>query len=178
VSLTLFFYVPLEFALGTWLDRYLRHHGFGNFRGFWLLQGFWVAMLASRLVVAFLLARTNLGFPVLLLAFTILFALCFQRLNSPQDRTTIMLYVMAIGLLLGPIFPILIGILFTELDPTSWGTGYGLAYAIGLLGGTVVSVVFNWIVRNNVQRALNIVVVQAWLLAVASALVVIAWFGR
>ncbi len=65
-----------------------------------------------------------------------------------------------LGFVLGPVFPTLVSILFRHLtneSVTSYGTAYGVMFAIGSLGSLTLAPVIGWAARRRrVQAALLI----------------------
>ncbi|HXG10648.1 MAG TPA: MFS transporter, partial [Gemmataceae bacterium] len=53
-GLVFFLYAPLEASVGTWATTFLLEMGNRERRVAWLLSGFWLAFLASRLLAAYL----------------------------------------------------------------------------------------------------------------------------
>ena len=54
VAVLFLLYAPLEWAVGTWATTYLTDLEWKERRAAWLLSGFWLAFLASRLLAAWL----------------------------------------------------------------------------------------------------------------------------
>ena len=86
--------------------------------------------------------------------------------------------ILALGLLLGPIFPTLVGLLFTdvtEVKKAQWGTAYGTMFAIGSLGSFLLAPLIHARARGRtVQRAFRIPL-GLTLLLVAATLVLAIW---
>src|SRR5205807_9883784 len=86
--------------------------------------------------------------------------------------------LLAIGALLGPIFPTLVGILF-DFEPFKpvRGTAYGTMFAFGALGNLFVPPLIGaYARRSTVQRSMRIDMIMALVMAVpALFLVLIPW---
>jgi fucose permease len=174
-GLVFFLYGPLEFAVGTWATTYLMEHGYKERRATRLLSGFWLTFLASRVLLAFLQDRGLLRewsdyfvIPILgLLAAVTLGNLA----GAPADRHSGW-GLLALGALLGPLFPTLIGIVFKLDNPHHPpGTAYGATFAIGSLGSLLLAPLIGLYARGkSVSHALRIPMILGLLMA-ASAMV-------
>jgi fucose permease len=128
-----------------------------------LLSVFWLTFTGSRLVTALTLppgADTALitSLAVLCIAFTL--GIAFSR----SARLTCAL-VVAAGLILGPIFPTLIAILLTHVEPAHHGRTVGIFFCIGGIGWTVIPLLIGaYARRTSVQRAFVIAAACAALL--------------
>jgi fucose permease len=135
-ALVFLLYAPLEFFVGTWATTLLIDLGYRERRAAWLLSGFWLAFLAGRLGMALLLHRYGrleqpwsayFLFPLALCS-----AIVLSNLAGATDRTRAAFGFLLLGLLMGPIFPTLQGLIFTRLpDGNGWGTSFGLLFAVG-----------------------------------------------
>ena len=84
------------------------------------------------------------------------------------------LMVVLAGLILGPIFPTLIAILLSNVDPSLHGRAVGIFFCIGGIGWTVIPMMIGaYAQRTTVQRAFVIATGSATLLTLLSTLL---WF--
>jgi fucose permease len=171
-GLVFFLYAPLEFAVGTWATTYLIDHGYSERRSAWLLSAFWLMFLAGRVLVAFLQDAGVLrqsGDAVVIPILGLLAAVTLGNLaGAPAERRTGLAFIL-LGLILGPIFPTLVGMVFNLGHP--WGTSYGLMYAIGSLGSVILAPLIGLYVRGrSVGSALRIPMILGLLLAATATI--------
>jgi fucose permease len=167
------FYAPLEGAVSVWTTTYLTELGHGERGAAWLLSSFWSAFLISRLVMALLMiwmqrhAEWNLWLLVLL---SVLAAAVLGNLAGSARRGSARNWLLLLGLVLGPIFPTLIGVVFQVKGlEDARGTVYGVIFAAGSLGSLVLAPVIGARARaRNVQSALWIPMVLALFMIIAS----------
>jgi hypothetical protein len=76
-----------------------------------------------------------------------------------------------LGLLLGPVLPTLLGMVFRQVAPSGQGTAYGLVLAAGFLGSLLLAPLLHLRTRPPLQAALRVPIFLA-LLVTAAALVV------
>jgi fucose permease len=160
-----FLYGPLEFAVGTWATTYLLEHGYTDRRAAHLLSGFWLMFLAGRVLAAFLQDQNVLKdgsdavlIPVLGLAAAVVLG---NLISAPAHQKT-GLGLLALGLILGPVFPTLVGMVL-RFGPSPRetyempGTAYGAMFAIGSLGGLILAPLIGLYARGrSVQVAWRI----------------------
>jgi fucose permease len=154
-----FFYAPVEFAVGFWATTYLTEHRYREHHAAWLLSGFWLAFLASRLLVAYLgyLGMPAWASPALLILLGILMAVALGNLAGASSRGNAALGLLLLGLAMGPVFPTVIGIVFDALAPEHYGAAYGTVFGFGSLGSLVLAPVIGIFARSRgVQSALRI----------------------
>ena len=171
-GLVFLLYAPLEGSLGTWATQYLTDRGFRASRAAWFLSGFWLMFLSARLVTALVLERQALsatkaaGWLIVLPALAA--AVFLGNMAGARTRWSGALGLLLVGAFFGPIFPTLVGILFT-LFPRERGTAYGAMFAIGAAGNLLLPPLFGvYARRRTVQRALIIPLITALLLALAA----------
>jgi fucose permease len=167
--LAFFFHVPVEAAVATWATTLMTNKGVTEERSAILLSAFWLTFLGSRLVTALTLPAGADGILVLTMA-----GCCIlMMLGIVLSRTAGMICTMVIlaGLVLGPIFPTLIAILFTHVDKALHGRAVGLFFCIGGIGWTVIPMIIgSYAERTTVQRAFLICTASATMLTILSAI--------
>jgi fucose permease len=179
-ALALFCYVSLEVSMGTWgkklmTELYGGGEGAATSAG-WVLGFFGVAMMVGRFLTSTIKNLTSVGAKVITMtAFVATIAIILMRsTHSPAVAITAILVA---GLAFAPIFPTIVGVTFSKVDPSVYGSVFGIIFAIGLLGGTFVP---KWIgdlsVGSTVQQSLVILAGMAGLLFVIS--LVIGRVGR
>lgn len=176
-ALAFMYYSPLEGVVGTWATTYLTDLGFAERRAAWLLSGFWLSFLASRLVCAFLQQHNTLppwSNPWVLLGLAVLSAVALGNLAQAPRRDSAAWGLILVGAAFGPIFPTLVGIVFHRF-PNDQGTAYGAMFAIGATGSLILPPAIGAFARRySVQRAFGVTTIVALLLA-AVVLVLGLW---
>jgi len=163
-------YMPLEGSVGTWATTYLTDLGYGTRQAAWLLSGFWLTFLAGRLLMALLQQQLfdPRVEPWIILILSLLAAVVLGDLAGASSRGNAGLGLLALGLIFGPIFPTLVGIVF-GLFPHDQGTAYGAMFAIGATGSLFAPPLFGaYARRTSVQHALRLPMFMALLMVVLS----------
>jgi hypothetical protein len=178
-GLAFFLYAPLEGSLGTWARRYLTDVGYGERMALWLVTGFWLFFLAGRLAAAFLergyyLSRTT-GQGVFIVVLAMAAAVLLGNLAGARKGLSAALGLLALGAVLGPIFPTLVGILFDfEAFKQVRGTAYGVMFAFGALGNLLVPPFIGaYVRRSTVQRSMKIDMLMGLAMALTSLIMVL-----
>lgn len=140
-ALALFFYVPLEAAISLWTFALLAERGQDEREATGLLSGFWMAFLASRLFAA--LAQHEFFFSAwwdrgLVVAAPLVAAVLLGNLAGAGQRGRPRGGLILLGLLLGPVLPTLLSLIF-EAARDAEGTAFGLAFAAGSLGSVLLA---------------------------------------
>ena len=164
-----FFHVPVEAAVATWATTLMTNKGVAEGRAATLLSAFWLTFLGSRLATALVLPEGAGGILVLTMAGCCILV----TLGIVLSRTAGMICttVVLAGLVLGPIFPTLIAILFTHVDKALHGRAVGLFFCIGGIGWTVIPMIIgSYAERTTVQRAFLICTGSATMLTILSAI--------
>lgn len=168
--LAFFCHVPIEAATATWATTLMTGQGVSESRATSLLSVFWLTFMGSRLVTALTLPGayiTHLVVAMSMLCIVFTIGIAFSR----TARTTCGLVIVA-GLILGPIFPTLIGMLLNHvrenIDPGLGGRAVGLFFCIGGIGWTVVPMLIG-------QYAKKTSVPRAFLIASGSAVLLTAF---
>jgi fucose permease len=158
--LAFFCHVPIEASVATWATTLMTDKGVSQGASSTLLSVFWLAFMGSRLITALtlppgadtILVMTMAG---LCIAFTI--GIAFSR----AAWLTCAMVVLA-GLILGPIFPTLIAILLSHVQPSLHGRTVGLFFCIGGIGWTAIPLLIgSYAKRTTVQHAFLIATASA-----------------
>jgi len=125
-----------------------------------MLSAFWLSFTVSRLIAA-------LGIPVgtdhtVLIGMAVaLVVVLLALMRSTTERMTGFL-VVAAGLILGPIFPILIAQLVGHVDPTLTGRAIGLFFCIGGIGWAVIPLLVGRMAsRSSVKKSFSLIAICA-----------------
>jgi fucose permease len=131
-------HVPIETSIAAWATTLMTDKGVGEVRASAFLSAFWLTFMASRLATALALqVGADAAFLTALSGATIVLTLCIA-LSRAAWFTCAM--VVAAGLILGPIFPTLIAILMTHVEPSMRGRAVGVFFCIGGIGWTVIPI--------------------------------------
>jgi fucose permease len=175
-ALVFLLYAPLEFFVSTWTTTLLIDLGYRERRAAWLLSGFWLTFLAGRLGTALLLHRYGrleqpwsafFLFPLALGS-----AIVLSNIAGAADRMRAAFGFLLLGLLMGPIFPTLQGLIFTRLpNGNGWGTSFGLLFAVGSSSSLVLAPLAGaYARRNSLHAAFRLLAPLALVLACAALL--------
>jgi fucose permease len=171
-ALVFFLYCPLEGALGTWATTFLTDLGYREGQAALLLSGFWLTFLIGRLLAAVLQYRHILPVgsePWVISGLALVAAMAVGNLAGVARHRNAGLGLLLLGLLLGPIFPTLVGLLFDHFAERSWGTAFGAMFALGATGNLLLPPLIGvYARRSTVQRSLRIPMILALLLALVS----------
>jgi fucose permease len=161
--LAFFCHVPIEASVAAWATTLMTDKKVSETAASTLLSVFWLTFMSSRLATALLLpAGSDTLLVVSLAGLCIVFTLGIVFSRSAEVTCTM---VVAAGLILGPIFPTLIAILLTNVQPSLHGRAVGLFFCIGGIGWTFVPLLIGaYAKRTNVQRAFLIASASAVLL--------------
>lgn len=178
-ALALLFYAPMEATMAAWATTYLGDKGHSEGRAATLLSGFWLAFMGSRLATALVVAKFSLppgGDTTLIIVLSLLCILVWAGAVFSPGRAAAGTMVVLAGLVFGPTFPTIIGVLMghvnQDISPALGGRAVGLFFAIGGIGWSVIPMLIGAYARKtSVQRGFLIAVASAvGLLATALAL--------
>lgn len=160
-------YSSLEGSLGSWTSTYLSQLGFSERRADLLVGGFWFAFVASRLGAAlFEYHYVHEGEPWVVITMACLTAVGVGGLAGTHERRHAILWLLLIGLALGPIFPNLVGFLYRNFGEGEIGTAYGAMILFGGASGLVFPPIMSaYAGRTSLRVALRLPTVISILLA-------------
>ncbi len=173
-ALVLFFYAPLEAAISLWAFTLLVERGKQEHEATGLLSGFWAAFMASRLLVAVAQHMDFLSewwYHSLIVLSPLLAAVLLGNLAGASHRARPFAGLVLLGLLLGPVLPLLLGLVF-RAAPEEQGTAYGLVFAAGSLGTVLLAPFAKLRSQPPLLAALRLPIFLALLVA-ATALVMV-----
>jgi fucose permease len=171
-GLVFLLYAPLEFAVSTWGTTYLTSDlAYGERRAAWAMSFFWLAFLASRVLMTVLMQESWLGeawAKPLLFVLALAAAAAVGNLAGAAGRPHAAWGLVLLGLALGPIFPTLIAVAVAPF-PGKRGTAYGAMFAVGSLGSLFLAPLIGAFARGKtVRRALHLLAILSLLLVVAT----------
>jgi fucose permease len=163
-SFAMFFYGPLEASMAAWTTTYLMERGVAEGTATTCLSAFWLAFLSTRLLTAFALPAGQERLLVLMLALAcvgVLLGMVVSRTGSQA-----MIFVVAAGLVFGPLFPTLMAIMQGSIPDGARGRAVGFYFAIGGIGWTAIPMLIGAYARTRgIQRGFRIAVMTAGCLA-------------
>jgi fucose permease len=166
-GLVLFLYQPLERVVTAWAPAYLVEVGRTPRVVPLVLVGFWVAFLGGR----FLMALAPAVFvPWLMLLLLILAAATVGNLSGMFHTTGGTLGVLLLGACLGPVFPSLIGLVFSAF-PGNTAAAFGAVVAVGTCSDLALQPLLERFARGHAARVTMRLVMLVTLVVAAPALV-------
>jgi len=133
-GLALFCYVGLEVSMGGWISTYAANQGFDARGANMVLSSFWIGLMIARLIATVVVTSANGVWVVSVLALAV--AVVVGLMIAAKSRNVAALLVFLAGLCFGPIFPTIVGVTFAKIDPSIYGSAFGIIFAVGLLGGS------------------------------------------
>jgi fucose permease len=170
-GIVLLIYLPLEWVLGAWSQTFLMGLGMSERSSVFTLSGFWLAFLASRFVTAMLMASgwiaPGIADAWLIIVLALAAGVALGNMAGARNAKGASLGLILSGAFLGPIFPTLVGILFSSkfIEPDQRGTAYGAMFSIGSLGGLLLSPIMGAYAGHRGMRT-------AWRVPIILALVI------
>ncbi len=178
-GLSLFCYIGLEASMAGFVSTYLKGQELTNEQANTWLSGFWICLIASRLIAALALGPLDPMYhaPVIP-ALAILAVIAIYLMVIAQTPKAGIIGALLTGFALGPVFPTIVGVTFSKsaaIEAGIAGSVFGWIFAIGLLGGTLVPMLIGKLsAAGTIRQSLKAAVVVAAVLIVFSA---ILWLG-
>jgi fucose permease len=171
-AFALFCYISLEISMATWSKPYMtellggdKNTGAVAQAGL-ILSLFGVAMMLGRFLTSAIKNLTAIGVKVIAAAALVAIMAIVLMILTKSAALAIVAVILT-GLVFAPIFPTIVGITFAKFEPSLYGSIFGIIFAIGLLGGTIVPRIIGGLsVGATVQESLVIVAVMAGILFV------------
>ncbi|MCE5250835.1 MFS transporter [bacterium] len=135
-ALALFCYIGLEVSMGGFITTYLTSVGFEGKSANMVLSGFWIALLAARLINSAIVTPEIGAWIITLLALVATVSIGFMV--ASKSKLPAALFVLITGFAFGPLFPTIVGVTFSKIDSSLYGSAFGIIFAVGLLGGTTI----------------------------------------
>lgn len=180
-GLSLFCYIGLEVSMAGFVSTYLKGQELSDEEANKGLAGFWIALISGRLIAAFLLWVTALDVayhaPIIPLLGVAAVVVIYMMVVAETPKAGVVGVVLT-GLVLGPIFPTVVGVTFLKAAAMEAGTAgsvFGWIFAIGLLGGTLVPMIIGKLsAEGSIRQSMKAAVVVAVIFVVFSS---ILWLG-
>ena len=152
--------------MAAWATTYLGDKGLSEGRSATLLSAFWLAFMGSRLATALILIQYPLpagGDTVLIIALAFLCILVWAGAVFSPGRASAGAMVVLAGVVFGPTFPTIIGVLTghveNNISPALSGRAVGLFFAVGGIGWSVIPMMIGAYARKtSVQRGFLVAV--------------------
>jgi fucose permease len=151
-----FFHVPTEACVALWATTLMKDRGVTDGNASTLLSVFWLIFTFSRLVAALLMPVGMDHMIVIILAVICTVATLGLALSRSQKITVG--WIILLGAIMGPIFPILIAQLYghvqNNINEQLVGRAVGLFFCIGGIGWALMPLIAGKIAaRTSVQKA-------------------------
>jgi len=174
----LFCYCGLEATMGGFITTYLQDLDINESRAGMVLSGFWISLMIARLVAAYGLSEVPTLSAPTILGLAILTIVAIAIMIMTESKVLGCVGAIIVGLAFGPIFPTLVGVAFTKTAASArdiGGSVYGLIFALGMLGSTIIPlVVGRYSAKVSIRKSLQITLVVAAALTVFSAVLWLA----
>jgi fucose permease len=172
-GLGMFFYGPLEASMAAWTTTYLGDQGYAEATAARGLSAFWLAFMATRFVTALTLPLGQERLLILMLAMACVAVLAGMVVS--RTRRLSLAFVVAAGLVLGPIFPTLLAVLLAPFPAQAQGRAVGFFFALGGIGWSLIPMAMGAYARTRgVQRGFAVAAVAAACLS-GVALLLLQW---
>jgi fucose permease len=165
-ALALFCYVGLEASMGGWITTYLTSVGQSAAAANGVLSGFWIAIMASRLLTGItqMINPANGAFAIMILA--LVATITILIMVATKNKGLAAFAVLITGLAFGPIFPTIVGVTFDKVNqPELNGSVFAIIFAVGLLGASTIPAAIGIYSRGkSIQKSLVIAAMAALVL--------------
>jgi len=171
-GLTLFCYVALEASMGGWITTYLSDTGFSPAKANSILSVFWIALMITRLLSAWL-GQQGLLPPgeTFIAILAIVSVLTIALMVASRSKGLAAVAVVLTGLAFGPIFPTIVGVTFSKTEAAMHGSVFAIIFAVGLLGAsTIPAAIGIYSKGKTIRKSLVIALVTAVVLTVLAYL--------
>ena len=161
----LFCYCGLEATMGGFITTYLRDLDFSESNAGTVLSGFWISLMIARILAAVGLSRVPALSAPTVLGLAVLTIVAIAIMIMTESKALGCIGAILVGLAFGPIFPTLVGVAFTKTAASArdiGGSVYGLIFALGMLGSTIIPlVVGRYSAKVSIRKSLKITLVVA-----------------
>jgi len=168
-ALALFCYVGLEVSMGGWISTYATNEGFDTRGANMVLSSFWIGLMIARLIASVVVNSDNgiLALAILSAAAMVLVGLMI----AARSKAVAAVLVFLTGFCFGPIFPTVVGTTFAKIDPSLYGSAFGIIFAVGLLGGSTLPAAIGMYSQGKpIKKSFPIAMAAAFLLLILAVL--------
>lgn len=164
-ALALFCYIGIETSMGGWVSTYVHDMGFSEKGSNFALSGFWISLMIARLVAAGVVTADMGVVPIIVLSVMAFVTILIMIIA--KSKPLALIGVLLTGFAFGPIFPTIIGVMFTKVDSSIHGSAFGITFAIGLIGASTIPAAIGYFAKGkSIQKSMGIALVTAALLIV------------
>ncbi len=136
------------------------------------LSFFFIAIVISRLGTATFVTPENT--PYVLFIIAVLATVILSVMIMIKEKRKGFIAVILMGLLMGSVCPNIFGYMFSRIDVAYHGTSFGLCFAIGMAGGSILSGLVGLVSRRStLKKAFIINVIGAILFGISTCLMII-----
>jgi fucose permease len=167
-------YAPLEGAVSFWAITYFKNRDSANRSASQLLAGYWGGFVVSRLLVFALIFGTYIGTnwdSWILVVATLLSAVALGNIAGTVGTNWAGRGLLLLGFCLGPIAPMLVGLVFERLELHGYGTAFGSLFVAGSLGSLVLAPAISLYYRRQAPHPSPAILMIAALMLTALTLV-------
>jgi fucose permease len=175
-ALALLCYIALEISMNTWIKPLMTEMSGGGQNpaaakhATWVLSLFGLSMAIGRFATSTIKGLTAVG-TKLIAGASLVTVGAIALLTMTHSYGLAVVAVIAVGLALAPIFPTIVGVTFSRYEPGLYGSIFGIMFAIGLLGPTIVpKIIGSLSVGASIQKSLPIAAVMALVLCALAVL--------
>ena len=141
-ALALMCYIALEVSMGGWITTYVNSFGADEAKSSKILSTFWISLMIGRLVTALFIGGKLINLDasgawfIMGLAIAATIFIYYMVIASSLGAATVA--IILTGLAFAPCFPTIVGVTLSRTEPALCGSGFGIIFAIGLIGGIFV----------------------------------------
>ena len=130
-----FFASGVENGVGAWVNTLMSRAGYSDKLANVFLSIFFICIMITRLISVAFVNPSNTTTAIALMA--IIAAITILLMVLIKSKLVIIVGVILLGLTLGPNVPNIFGYMFLKIDPSIYGTSFGLCFAFGVAGASL-----------------------------------------
>lgn len=147
---TNFFGAGVENGVSAWANTYMSRLGASDKLANRILSLFFISVMGARLITATFVTPANTPQVLAVLALTATIMLGIMALS--RDLIIAAAGIIILGLTMGSVCPNIFGYMFSKIDPTFHGTAFGVIFATGLFGASVLPYLIGVISKRTSLR--------------------------
>lgn len=142
-----FFGAGVENGVNSWANTYMSRLGADDQTANRSLSVFFVAVLIARLIAATFVTPANT--PMVLLVIAVISIAVLSVMIATSNHKIGLVCVGVMGILMGSVCPDIFAYMFSHTDPAYHGTAFGILFATGLAGASVISALVGIVTRKH-----------------------------
>jgi fucose permease len=181
-AFALFCYIALEMSMNTWIKPLMKaiyqssaessgqafNSDLASNNAHLVSTAFGISMMVGRFLTSTRKNLTKLG-STLISIVALISVISLVLMIFTKTPALAIVAVIVTGLAFAPIFPTIVGVTFAKFDERQYGSIFGIIFAVGLLGGTIVNrIIARLGTETTIQKGLPLAVVMAGILFVIS----------